>query len=176
MRWQNEYTFLHLHKHHQYIHYDHHIGQGRAFPAYTYNVCVAEVEVNTITGSTEVLKVTSGIDCGRVINPNTVKGQMYGGIVMGLGFALTEEVEVKNGRVITDNFDSYIIPTTMDMPEMEVVLFESETKEGTFGAKSVGEPATEAIGAAIAGAVGHALNKNIDRLPCSLENTLKYID
>ena len=59
---------------------------------------------------------------------------------------------------------------------MDLVLFESKTNEGTYGAKSVGEPSTEAVGAAIAGAVSHALNKNIDRLPCSLENTLKYLD
>ena len=156
--------------------YDHHTGQGRAFPTYTYNVCVAEVEINTDTGATDVLKVTSGIDCGQVINPNTVKGQMYGGIVMGLGYALMEEVEVNKGRVVNDNFDNYILPSAMDIPEMDLVLFESKTNEGTYGAKSVGEPSTEAVGAAIAGAVSHALNKNIDRLPCSLENTLKYLD
>lgn len=156
--------------------YDHHTGQGRAFPTYTYNVCIAEVEVDTITGATDVLKITSGIDCGQVINPNTVEGQMYGGIVMGLGFALMEEVEVKNGRVVNPNLDNYIIPSAMDMPDMDLVLFESKTLEGTFGAKSVGEPSTEAVGAAIAGAVSHALGKNVDKLPCSLENTMKYID
>lgn len=155
--------------------YDHHLGQGRAFPAYTFNVCIAEVEIDMATGATKILKVTSGIDCGQVINPNTVRGQMYGGIVMGLGFALMEEVEIKEGRVLTENFDSYIIPTSMDIPEMDLVLFESETKEGTYGAKSVGEPSTEAVAAAIAGAVSQALNKDINRLPCSLENVLKYL-
>lgn len=156
--------------------YDHHTGQGRAFPTYTFNACVAEVEVDLTIGSVNVTKVTSGIDCGTVINPNTVKGQMYGGIVMGLGYAVTEELEVKNGRVVTDNFDSYILPTSMDIPEMDLVLFESETKEGTFGAKSVGEPSTEAVAAAIAGAVSNALNKNVDHLPCSLESILKYTE
>ena len=114
-------------------------------------------------------KVTSGLDTGRVINPNTVKGQMYGGIVMGLGMAVMEEVEISQGRVLTDNFDSYIIPTAMDMPEMDLILFESETKEGTFGAKSIGEPSTEAVAAAIAAAVASALGKPIRKLPCSLE-------
>ncbi|MDD2370550.1 MAG: xanthine dehydrogenase family protein molybdopterin-binding subunit [Firmicutes bacterium] len=156
--------------------YDHHIGQGKAFPTYTYNVCIAEVEVDVETGDIKVTKVTSGLDCGRVINPNMVKGQMLGGIVMGLGYAITEEIELKKGRILNDNFDSYILPTSMDMPEMDVVLFESETKEGTLGAKSVGEPATEAVAAAIAGSVGHALNKNVDHLPCSLESILKYMD
>lgn len=155
--------------------YNHHIGQGRAFPTYTYNVCIAEVTVDTETGAIQVDKVTSGLDCGRVINPNTVKGQMYGGIVMGLGYAITEEVEVSNGKVQNDNFDQYILPSSMDIPtEMDLYLFESKTDEGTYGAKSVGEPATEAVAAAIAGAVGAALGQDIKELPCSLENTLKY--
>lgn len=156
--------------------YDHHTGQGRAFPTYTYNACIAEVEVDLNVGSVNVTKVTSGLDCGTVINPNTVKGQMYGGIVMGLGYAITEEIELNKGRILNDNFDSYILPTSMDIPEMDLVLFESETKEGTFGAKSVGEPSTEAVGAAIAGAVSHAIDKNVDHLPCSLESILKYMD
>ena len=156
--------------------YDHHTGQGRAFPTYTYNTCVAEVEIDLAIGSVSVTKVTSGLDCGTVINPNMVKGQMYGGIVMGLGYAITEELEVNKGRVVTDNFDSYILPTSMDIPEMDLALFESKTKEGTFGAKSIGEPSTEAVGAAIAGAVSHALSKNVDHLPCSLESILKYMD
>lgn len=149
--------------------YDHRIGQGRAFPTYTYNVCAAEVTVDVKTGEVSVDKVTSGLDAGRVINPNTVKGQMYGGIVMGLGMAVMEEVEISQGRVLTDNFDSYIIPTAMDMPEMDLILFESETKEGTYGAKSIGEPSTEAVAAAIAAAVASALGKPIRKLPCSLE-------
>ncbi len=156
--------------------YDHHTGQGTAFPTYTYNVCISEVEVDIEIGDIKVTKVTSALDCGRVINPNMVKGQMYGGIVMGLGYAITEEIELNKGRILNDNFDSYILPTSMDIPEMDLVLFESETKEGTYGAKSVGEPATEAIAASIAGAVGHALDKNVDHLPCSLESILKYMD
>ncbi len=156
--------------------YDHHTGQGKAFPTYTYNACIAEVEIDTEIGEIKVKKVTSGLDCGRVINPNMIKGQMFGGIVMGIGYAITEEIELNKGKILNDNFDSYILPTSMDVPEMDLVLFESETKEGTFGAKSIGEPSTEAVAAAIAGSVGHALNKNVNHLPCSLESILKYID
>lgn len=152
--------------------FDHHTGQGDSFPAYTFNTCVAEVEVDMETGYVHVPKVYSGIDCGTVINPDTVKGQMYGGIAMGQGFAVSEEVEVNKGKIGNPNFDSYIFPTSMDIPEMDLTLFESDSPEGTYGAKSVGEPSTEAVGAAIAGAVTQALDKRIYRLPCDLERVL----
>lgn len=153
--------------------FDHHTGQGKiAFPAYTFNCCIAEVEIDTETGYVDVTKVTSGIDCGTVINPDTVRGQMYGGIAMGQGYGVSEELEVHKGKLGNPNFDSYIFPTSMDMSIMDLVLFESETKEGTYGAKSVGEPATEAVGAAIAGAVSHGLQRPIRTLPCDLERVL----
>lgn len=151
---------------------DHHTGQGDAFPTYSYGCVVAEVEVDMETGYVDVLKVSAAHDVGTCINPDTAKGQVYGGIAMGQGFGVTEEVPVPRGRPGSLNFDTYIFPTAMDVPEMEVYLFECEDREGTYGAKSLGEPATEAVGAAIAGAVSHAIGRPVRELPCDLERVL----
>ncbi|KUO49393.1 MAG: hypothetical protein APF76_08455 [Desulfitibacter sp. BRH_c19] len=154
------------------LNYDHHTGQGEAFPTYSYGCVVAEVEVDTETGYVEVIKVTAGHDVGTAVNPALIKGQVYGGIAMGMGFATTEEVEVQKGKVKTLNLDTYIIPTAMDMPQMEVQIFECDDKQGTYGAKSLGEPSTEAVGAAIANAIYNATGKRIRQLPADLEKVL----
>ncbi|ATW25840.1 carbon monoxide dehydrogenase [Candidatus Formimonas warabiya] len=158
------------------LHFDHGTGQGDVFPTYSYACVVAEVEVDLETGCVDVLKVSSGHDCGTVINSALAKGQIYGGIAMGMGFAVMEEVEVNRGRVGNKNFDAYIFPTAMDVPAMEAVLFECDDKEGTFGAKSLGEPALEGVGAAIASAVNSVLinakGVRLRRLPFDLERVL----
>ncbi len=151
---------------------DHHTSQGNAFPTYSYGVVVAEVEVDMETGFVDVLKVSSGHDVGTCVNPDTVEGQIFGGIAMGQGFGVTEEVPVSKGQLGSKNFDSYIFPTSIDVPEMEAVIFECEDPAGTYGAKSLGEPATEAVGAAIAAAVANATGEPVRELPCNLERTL----
>lgn len=150
----------------------HTTGQGDAFPTYAYTVCIAEVEVDMETGMVDVLRVGSAHDLGTVVNPGTSKGQIFGGILMGQGFALSEEVEVENGKLHCMNLDEYIIPTSLDMPQMEAHLFESNDPAGTYGAKSLGEPATEAVGAAIAGAMSQALGRIPTRLPINLERVV----
>ena len=151
---------------------DHHTSQGDAFPTYSYGVVVAEVEVDMETGFVDVLKVSSGHDVGTCVNPDTVEGQIYGGIAMGQGFGVTEEVPVNKGKLGSLNFDSYIFPTSIDVPEMEAVIFECDDNAGTYGAKSLGEPATEAVGAAIAAAIADATGEPVKTLPCNLERTL----
>ncbi|MEW6623347.1 MAG: xanthine dehydrogenase family protein molybdopterin-binding subunit [Bacillota bacterium] len=154
------------------LNYDHHTGQGNAFPTYSFGCVVAEVEVDTETGYVDVLNVAAGHDVGTAVNPALIKGQIYGGIAMGMGFAITEEVEVNKGKVGTLNLDTYIIPTSMDMPQMSTLIFECDDKEGTYGAKSLGEPATEAVGAAIANAIYNATGRRIRQLPADLEKVL----
>lgn len=147
-------------------------GQGRAFPTYTYNCVVAEVEVDTETGQVEVLRVTSGHDVGRPINPALAAGQVYGGIAMGMGMALMEEVEIDKGLILNPNFDSYFIPTALDMPEMKPLFLESEDPVGPFNAKSLGEPATECVAAAIINAIADATGRRVRSLPANLEKVL----
>ncbi len=154
------------------LNYNHKTGQGDAFPTYSYGCVVAEVEVDTETGYLDILKVVSCHDVGTAVNPALARGQIYGGIAMGMGFAVMEEVETNQGKVSTLNLDSYLIPTALDVPEMEAILFECDDTEGTYGAKSLGEPATEAVGAAIANAVYNATGKRVRNLPASLEKVL----
>lgn len=151
---------------------DHHTGQGVAFPNYAYGCVVAEVEVDMETGYVDLQKVTASHDVGVAVNPALVRGQIYGGILMGQGYGITEEVEVSKGQVRNQNFENYIIPTAMDMPEMQVNIFECDDPRGTFGAKSIGEPATEAVGAAIANAIYNATGKRIRENPATLERVL----
>lgn len=154
------------------LHQDHHTGQGTAFPTYAYGCVVAEIEVDMRTGYVDVKKVTASHDVGTAINPALIRGQIYGGIVMGQGYSIMEDVAPQKGRVKTRNFDSYIIPTSMDAPEMDIHIFECGDESGTYGAKSVGEPATEAVGAAIANAVYNATGRRIRENPCDLESVL----
>lgn len=151
---------------------DHRTGQGRAFPTFSYGCVIAEVEVDMKTGYVDVKKVTASHDVGTAVNPALCEGQIYGGIVMGQGYAVMEEVEVDLGQVGTQNLDSYLIPTSLDAPEMHINLFESSDKAGTFEAKSLGEPATEIVGAAIANAVYNATGRRVRENPCDLESVL----
>ncbi|MGO5053058.1 xanthine dehydrogenase family protein molybdopterin-binding subunit [Lachnospiraceae bacterium LCP25S3_G4] len=154
------------------LHQDHHTGQGTAFPTFAYGCVVAEVEVDMRTGYVELQKVTASHDVGTAINPALIKGQLYGGIVMGQGYGIMEDVAPSKGKVKNRNFDSYIIPTAMDAPEMKLNLFECDDPAGTYGAKSIGEPATEAIGGAIANAVYNATGRRVRENPCDLETVL----
>ena len=152
--------------------HDHHTGKGCAFGTYAYGCVVAEVEVDTGTGFVTVEKVTASHDVGTAVHPELIRGQVYGGIVMGQGFGVTEEVEMRRGCVSSLNLDSYIIPTALDIPQMQVNIFECDDPTGTYGAKSIGEPAMEMIAAAIANAVSSATGKRLRTNPASLENTL----
>jgi xanthine dehydrogenase molybdenum-binding subunit len=125
---------------------------------YSYAAQAAEVEVNSITGEVKVLHVISANDVGTAINPLGLKGQVEGGVVMGLGNALTERFIVKDGYVITDRLAKYRIPSIALTPEITSIIVEHPAGEGPFGAKGVGEvvsiPTTPAITNAIYNAVG----------------------
>ena len=83
--------------------------------------------------------MVSGHDCGKVVNPTTGEGQIEGGVVQGLGYALTEEHHLKDGRILNDQFSTYIIPTPMDVPEIQSLIVEHEYPWGPYGAKGLGE-------------------------------------
>lgn len=134
------------------------ICQGEAFVSYTYSCHAAEVEVDTDTGRTRVLQVAACHDAGRIINPQTAAGQVSGGIAMGVGMALMEQVQTDAGGVIrTDNYDTYLLPTALDVGNMTISFEENPDASGPFGCKSLGEPAMEPAAAAVLGAVNHAL-------------------
>lgn len=151
---------------------DHVTGQGIAAPTFAYGCCVAEVEVDMKTGYVDVKQCTSNHDVGTAINPALIAGQVYGGIAMGQGYGLLEEVEFRNGQMKNLNLDEYLIPTALDTPEMQVNIYECDDEAGTYGAKSVGEPATEAVAAAIANAVANATGRRVRNNPVGLERVL----
>jgi CO/xanthine dehydrogenase Mo-binding subunit len=154
------------------ISWDEEIGQGRPYFTYVYGCQIAEVEVDTATGQIEVLKMTAAHDVGRAINPACLKGQIYGGVMMGLGYGIMEEVETVNGYIKNTNFDEYLIPTVKDMPEISPLIVENPDPYGPYGAKSIGEPTLELGAAAIANAVAQATGKRIRNLPLNLERVL----
>jgi CO/xanthine dehydrogenase Mo-binding subunit len=145
-------------------------GQGVPFATYVYATQIAEVDVDDETGEVEVLRIVASHDCGTPINPMLVEGQVEGGISMGVGFALQEEMLFDSqGRLINPNLTNYIMPTSLDMPKVEVDIVDSFDPTGPFGAKGVGEPTCVATAAAIMNAIHDAVGVRITSLPATAE-------
>lgn len=150
----------------------HETGQGNAYPSYIYGVAMPEVRVDLVTGKIKVEKVTLAYEIGRAINPKIVEGQIYGGFLQGLGFGLMEEIEEKDGRVLSLNYDDYMVPTIKDMPDFDLKLFETDQNVGPFGAKGVGEIGVELAAVGVSNALYAATGKRIRELPLNLERVL----
>jgi xanthine dehydrogenase molybdenum-binding subunit len=134
----------------------------------------AEVEVDLETGQVEVLRIVAAHDVGKAINPTLVEGQIDGGVVMGLGYALTEELKVdpESGRVLNPNFRDYRLPTVFDVPDISHILIETAEPTGPFGAKGIGEAALIPTAGAIGNAISDAIGKRIYSLPITPEKIL----
>jgi CO/xanthine dehydrogenase Mo-binding subunit len=151
-------------------------GQGKPFSTYVYATQIAEVNVDDETGEVEVIRIVAAHDCGTPINPMLVEGQVEGGIAMGLGFALQEEILFDAaGRQINPNLTNYITPTALDMPEIDVHIVDSYDPTGPFGAKGVGEPTAVPTAAAILNAIHDAVGVRITSLPATAEKVLAAI-
>lgn len=146
--------------------------QGDAYATYAFATQVAEVEVDLETGQVHVLRVAAAHDVGKAINIDTCEGQIEGGTVQGLGWAIFEEVEKKDGVVLTTNLDKFLIPTACDAPEITSIIVEEEEPKGPYGAKGVGEPALIPTAAAIINAIYDAIGVRIYDLPANLERVL----
>ena len=152
-------------------------GQGKPFSTYVYATQIAEVDVDDETGEVEVVRIVAAHDCGRAINPMMVEGQVQGGIAMGLGFALQEEMLFDTrGQQINPNLTNYIVPTSMDMPPIDVVIVETADPTGPFGAKGVGEPTSVPTAAAVLNAIHDAVGVRLTSLPATAERVLKAIE
>jgi xanthine dehydrogenase YagR molybdenum-binding subunit len=127
----------------------------------------AEVEVDTETGQVKVLKVVAVHDCGRAINRLTTKSQINGGVIQGLSYALFEDrlLDRQTGRMVNPNLEQYKIAGALDMPEIDVVIFDVYNGSNNTGAVGIGEPATVPTAAAIANAVYNAIGVRIFELP-----------
>jgi aerobic-type carbon monoxide dehydrogenase small subunit (CoxS/CutS family) len=132
--------------------------KGNMHFAYSFAAQAPEVEVNTHTGEVRVIQVIAANDVGKAINPLGLQGQIEGGVVMGLGNALTEEFIVEDGQIVTDRLARYRMPNIIQTPEIKSIVVEHPTADGPYGAKCVGElssiPTTPTITNAIYNAVG----------------------
>ncbi len=156
--------------------FDWETGQGVPWPAYSFGVQVAEVEVDTATGQVTVPRVVAAHDVGRAINPVAVEGQIEGGVAMGVGMAVSEESVVERGVVKNPNFTTYIIPTSLDAPrEITSIIVEHPTAHGPYGAKGVGESAIIPTAPAVANAVAAAVGARFRDLPISPEKVLRAL-
>jgi CO/xanthine dehydrogenase Mo-binding subunit len=144
-------------------------GLGSAYFVYAFATHIAEVEVDTRTGEVTLLKMTAAHDVGRAINRNGVEGQVEGGVLQGLGYARYEDFRVAAGRVLTSSLTTYLVPTAVDAPQVDLVLVEEPWAKGPFGAKGIGEPALIPAAAAIANAVDHALGLTVGEIPLTPE-------
>ncbi len=150
-----------------------HVGDMSA--AYSHAVHVAEVEVDTETGEVRVLKVTSVQDVGRVINELGLEAQLEGGIVMGLGYALSEELRIVEGQVTNPNFRDYKVPTAPEIPELDLHFVETDCEAGPMGAKGIAELPTIVIAPAVANAVYNAIGIRFMAPPLTPEKVARAI-
>ncbi len=151
---------------------------GRAMPnfAYAYVAQAAEVEVDTETGHVRVIRIVSADDVGKAINPALTVGQIEGAVVQAQGYTIMEDLKVKNGRILTDQLSTYLIPTIHDIPEkVEAVLVEEADPNGPWGARGVGEPPFLPTAPAIIAAVHDATGVWIDEFPLTPERVLKAL-
>jgi CO/xanthine dehydrogenase Mo-binding subunit len=141
--------------------------------AFTFGAQVVEVEVDETTGRVEVVEAWCAHDVGRAINPSAVEGQIQGGFVQGIGYALTEEMIWRDGRLINPTFSGYKIPSTLDVPHgIHPIIVEEPDPGHPLGAKGVGEPPLIAAPAAIANAVADAVGIRMRRIPITPERLL----
>jgi len=146
-------------------------GQGVPYSTYAFGAHVVVVEVDPKTGVIRVLKVGAAHDVGRAVNPLSVEGQIHGGILMGLGYALHEEFIPG----LTKNFKNYAIPTIWDSPEIIAFVVEDPEPTGPFGAKGIGEPVLIPTAPAIVNAVYDAIGVRIYDLPLTPERVLRAL-
>ncbi len=150
--------------------------KGNISDTYGFGAQMAEVEVDTETGLVRVLRIAAAKDVGRAINPMAVEGQIEGGVQMGLGYALTEELIVREGRVLNPDLLDYRLFTAADMPEIEAIIVETVDPDGPYGAKGVGEMGSTPTAPAVANAIYDAVGVRLRELPMTPERVLAALD
>ncbi|MEB2333601.1 MAG: xanthine dehydrogenase family protein molybdopterin-binding subunit [Anaerolineaceae bacterium] len=144
--------------------------------AYAWVAQAAEVEVDTETGQVRVTRIVSADDLGKPINPTLVEGQIEGAIVQAQGYALLEDYKTRDGRVLTDQFSTYLIPTIRDIPEkIESVILEIPDPSGPWGARGVGELPYLIVAPVIGAAIHDATGVWIDQFPFTPERVLRAL-
>jgi CO/xanthine dehydrogenase Mo-binding subunit len=148
---------------------------GDAYPVFSWGVNAVEVELDTIAGNVKVLGAYGSFDVGTPIDKNIVVGQMEGGLLQGVGYASMEQMAVDaNGRIRNISLSDYLIPTSLDVPNLKCMLYEEKYPEGPYGAKGAGELPSVGAAAAYLEAVEQAIggNARLNHIPFTSENAM----
>ena len=143
--------------------------QGDAYVDYSYGICVVEVSVDKFTFEVKTTGIWSIHDVGTPIDLSIVEGQICGGILQAMGYGYLEKLEIKNGQYYQNTMTDYIIPTFLDFPSMDIMLFENTSPYGPFGAKGVGELPFDGAAAAFTSAVSMAIDRGLKKIPVTPE-------
>ncbi len=146
-------------------HLDPETGQADAHMQFAFAAHRAVVDVDTELGLVKVVELATAQDVGKAINPQAVEGQLEGGAAQGLGLAVMEEIQVKDGVIRNPSFTDYLLPTILDMPPVKMDILELGDPHSPYGLKGVGEPPTISSGPAIAAAIRAATGKPVNRVP-----------
>ncbi len=140
-------------------------GQAEAHVGYAYSAQRAVVDVDVELGLVRVVEIATAQDVGRAINPQAVEGQIEGGIAQGLGLALMEEIQLRDGVLRNPSFTDYLIPTILDMPPVKMDILELPHPDAPYGLRGVGEPPTVSSTPAVVAAVRAACGRPLRRVP-----------
>ncbi|MBV9179980.1 MAG: xanthine dehydrogenase family protein [Acidobacteria bacterium] len=158
------------------IHWDDQSYRGAAYAAFGWAVYVADVDVDRTTYSVSINDFVALQEVGRVLHPVLARGQILGGVAQGIGFALYEKVEWRNGRMANSQMTNYIVPTSADVPPIRVYFEELGNAHGAFGAKGIGELPMDGPAPAIVNAVVNALGVPFDSVPLLPENIFEALE
>ena len=148
----------------------------KGWPTPTYHLHQAEVSVDSVTGRVTVERYVVCQEVGRAIHPDAIAGQIQGGVAQGLGFALSERVDLDHGRYVQRTFKEHGLPLAGDVPKVEMIVMEHADPAGPYGAKGVAEPPVVPVAAAVANAVADAIGAPIDTLPITPEAVLDALE
>jgi CO/xanthine dehydrogenase Mo-binding subunit len=145
-------------------------GQGFAHVQYAFAAHRAVVDVDTDLGLVKVIELACTQDVGKALNPQAVEGQIQGGSAQGLGLAIMEEIQVRDGRIANPSFTDYLIPTILDMPPMRIEMLEYPDPNAPYGLRGVGEAPTISSGPAVAAAIRAATGLDLPLIPIRPEH------
>lgn len=148
--------------------------ETQKYSMHSYGAQFCEIRVNAVTGETRVSRFLGSFDCGRILNAKTATSQFKGGIIMGLGLALTEETffDERSGRIMNPSLAEYHVPVQMDVPAIDVIWNDIPDPHSPLGAHGIGEIGITGVGAAVANAVYNATGRRIRDLPITLDKLL----
>jgi CO/xanthine dehydrogenase Mo-binding subunit len=149
--------------------------RGDAYPTYSWAVNAVEVEIDTFTGRINITGAWGSFDVGTPIDENIVIGQMEGGLLQSLGYGMMEKMTSQNGWIRNNTFSDYIIPTAVDVPNMQVMLHVEDYPGGPFGAKGAGELPHVGGAPAVVDAIQNALGVSLNKAPFVAEDVMQVL-